>query len=44
LEGEIENRAANEHDAVRWFAADELAQITLAHPQDIPIIINALGA
>lgn len=40
--GEPVNTAPAEHDDLRWFAASELADLTLAHPAGLSSILRAI--
>jgi len=42
--GEPENRAPEEHDAVRWFLEAELPDLVLAQPDLLGIVLEALHA
>lgn len=41
-EAEPFNAAPEEHDDIRWFVPSELPALTLAHPQCLPNILNAI--
>ena len=41
-EGEPSNAAPDEHDDIRWFTADDLRGITLAHAAALPSILRAM--
>jgi 8-oxo-dGTP diphosphatase len=41
-EGEPVNAAPEEHDHLRWFRPDELAELTLAHPTMLTGILSAV--
>lgn len=41
-DGEVVNAAPDEHDELRWCAAEDLAGLTLAHPEIRPVIMGAL--
>jgi 8-oxo-dGTP diphosphatase len=41
-EGEICNRAPDEHEAVRWVSPEELPQLELAHPRYRTVLTEAL--
>jgi 8-oxo-dGTP pyrophosphatase MutT (NUDIX family) len=41
-EAEPFNAAPEEHDDLRWFSPGELATLTLAHPECLPDILNAI--
>lgn len=43
-EGEIVNTAPDEHDAVRWFTADDIAGLNLAHSRYPELFQQALRA
>ena len=43
-QGRPSNHAPEEHAELRWFAAEELAGIPLAHPQDGALIARVLRA
>lgn len=40
--GEPVNVAPEEHDDLRWFRPDNLADLTLAHPETLPAILSAV--
>jgi 8-oxo-dGTP pyrophosphatase MutT (NUDIX family) len=40
--GEPVNAAPEEHDDLRWFRPDELADLTMAHPASLSSIQRAL--
>ncbi|GBD84859.1 8-oxo-dGTP diphosphatase [bacterium BMS3Abin02] len=41
--GEIVNVAPDEHDDIRWFAAGDIASLSLAHPRYPELLRRALG-
>lgn len=43
-DGEPANTAPDEHDAVRWFAPDQLVDLDLAHPTSRDSIVRAATA
>jgi len=40
--GEVENRQIEEHDQIRWFAADELSQLTFADSSYLALLRSLL--
>lgn len=40
--GEPTNAAPDEHDELRWFAADELPLLTISDPAALPDLLNAI--
>jgi mutator protein MutT len=43
-EGEPLNAAPEEHDELRWFRPEELADVNLAHPQALSSIVGAVAS
>jgi 8-oxo-dGTP diphosphatase len=42
-DGEPVNAAPDEHDDLRWFRADELASVRLAHPAALDDLVRAIA-
>lgn len=42
--GEPVNAAPDEHDELRWFAADDLTLLVMAHPAMAPALVETLDA
>jgi 8-oxo-dGTP diphosphatase len=40
--GDVVNAAPQEHDDLRWFAAEELVGLTLAHPATLSCLLKTL--
>ncbi|MET9273283.1 NUDIX hydrolase [Kribbella sp. NPDC003557] len=41
-DGEPVNAAPEEHDDLRWFRPDDLADLKMAHPETLPNILTAI--
>lgn len=41
-DGEPVNAAPDEHDDLRWFDPNDLAEVKLAHPETLPSIVSAV--
>ncbi|GCD89352.1 NUDIX domain-containing protein [Nocardioides sp. LS1] len=41
-DGEPVNAAPDEHDDLRWFRPEDLADLTMAHPASLPGILSAV--
>jgi hypothetical protein len=39
----LTNRAADEHDQLRWLDLEEIRRLPIAHPQDFQLLVDALG-
>lgn len=44
FDGEVTNRAPEEHDELRWFDAGAIARLDLAHPAYVALLQRALDA
>ena len=42
-DGAASNRAEDEHDELRWVAAEELGHLDLAHPEHLPFLRELLA-
>ena len=42
--GEVSNAQPHEHDAIGWFTAAQLAELTLADPSYLPVLRGLLNA